>query len=111
MAAVFLLFSLFVLYVSVIQFRATLWLQPFKTVEKHLVNRVIYQVKKPSRYDIIVFKLSDEKNNNYYVKRVVGLPERRLKSKMEIFMLMEERRHYFQKKRFFRRGLLLKNLR
>lgn len=46
----------------------------FEKGEKHLVNRIIYQVKKPSRYDIIVFKLSEENNKNYYVKRVVGLP-------------------------------------
>ena len=41
--------------------------------EKHLVNRLIYQIKGPSRYDVIVFK-SDDKTGNYYVKRVIGLP-------------------------------------
>ena len=41
--------------------------------EKHLVNRLIYQVKGPSRYDVVIFK-SDDKNGNYYVKRVIGLP-------------------------------------
>ena len=44
-----------------------------KKGEKHLVNRLIYQIKGPSRYDVIVFK-TDDKNGNYYVKRVVGLP-------------------------------------
>ena len=41
--------------------------------EKHLVNRLIYQIKGPSRYDVVIFK-SDDKNGNYYVKRVIGLP-------------------------------------
>ena len=41
--------------------------------EKHLVKRLIYQIKGPSRYDVVIFK-SDDKNGNYYVKRVIGLP-------------------------------------
>ena len=44
--------------------------------EKHLVNRLIYQIKGPSRYDVVIFK-SDDKNGNYYVKRVIGLPGRK----------------------------------
>lgn len=42
--------------------------------EKHLVNRFIYKVKKPARYDIIVFKLDDKNNKSYYVKRIIGIP-------------------------------------
>ena len=48
--------------------------------EKHLVNRLIYQIKGPSRYDVIVFK-SDDKNGNYYVKRVIGLPGEKVQIK------------------------------
>ena len=51
-----------------------------KSGEKHLVNRMIYQIKGPSRYDIIVFK-SDDKNGNYYVKRVIGLPGEKVQIK------------------------------
>lgn len=47
--------------------------------EKHLVNRLIYQIKGPSRYDVIVFK--DDKNGNYYVKRVIGLPGEKVQVK------------------------------
>lgn len=42
--------------------------------EKHLVNRLIYRIKGPGRYDIIVFRLDDDSSNSYYVKRVIGLP-------------------------------------
>ena len=42
--------------------------------EKHLVNRLIYHIKGPSRYDVIVFKLDDDASSSYYVKRVIGLP-------------------------------------
>ena len=51
-----------------------------KKGEKHLVNRLIYQIKGPSRYDVIVFK-ADDKNGNYYVKRVVGLPGEKVQIK------------------------------
>ena len=51
-----------------------------KKGEKHLVNRLIYQIKGPSRYDVIVFK-TDDKNGNYYVKRVVGLPGEKVQIK------------------------------
>ena len=51
-----------------------------KSGEKHLVNRIIYQIKGPSRYDVIVFK-SDDKNGNYYVKRVIGLPGEKVQIK------------------------------
>lgn len=49
--------------------------------EKHLVNRLIYKVKKPDRYDMIVFKLDDKKNQNFYVKRIVGLPGEKIQIK------------------------------
>lgn len=48
--------------------------------EKHLVNRLIYQIKGPSRYDVIVFK-TDDKNGNYYVKRVIALPGEKIQIK------------------------------
>ena len=51
-----------------------------KKGDKHLVNRLIYQIKGPSRYDVIVFK-ADDKNGNYYVKRVVGLPGEKVQIK------------------------------
>ena len=37
-----------------------------------LVNRFIYQIKKPARGDIIAFRQSE--NGQYSIKRVVGLP-------------------------------------
>lgn len=48
--------------------------------EKHLVKRLIYQIKGPSRYDVVIFK-SDDKNGNYYVKRVIGLPGEKVQIK------------------------------
>ena len=52
-----------------------------ETGEKHLVNRLIYKVKKPDRYDMIVFKLDDENNKSLYVKRVIGLPGEKVQIK------------------------------
>ncbi|HIX69043.1 MAG TPA: signal peptidase I [Candidatus Anaerostipes excrementavium] len=46
----------------------------YESGEKHLVNRLICQIKGPSRYDVVVFRTDDEKNDSYYVKRVIGLP-------------------------------------
>lgn len=46
----------------------------YENGEKHLVNRWIYRVKKPARYDIIVFALDDDTSKQFFVKRVVGLP-------------------------------------
>lgn len=36
-----------------------------------LMNRLVYHIRKPERYDIVAFEKSDEKLN---IKRVVGLP-------------------------------------
>jgi signal peptidase I len=49
-------------------------LPTYQSGEKRLVNRLIYKVKSPSRYDIILFESEDENNRQYYVKRVIGLP-------------------------------------
>lgn len=38
-----------------------------------LVNKVTYNKKNPKRFDVIVFRYL-YKNNEYYVKRVIGLP-------------------------------------
>jgi len=39
-----------------------------------LVNRVIYNAKKPKRGDVVVFKPKGNENVHYYIKRVIGLP-------------------------------------
>lgn len=39
--------------------------------ERMIVNKLSYVVGKPDRFDIIVFKVSEDKN---YIKRVIGLP-------------------------------------
>ena len=49
-------------------------LPTYESGEKRLVNRLIYKVKSPARYDIILFESEDETNKQYYVKRVVGFP-------------------------------------
>lgn len=38
-----------------------------------LVNKVIYQRKEPERFDVVVFRYL-YKDNEYYVKRIIGLP-------------------------------------
>ena len=39
-----------------------------------LVNRVVYNAKRPKRGDIIVFKPKGNENSHYYIKRIIGLP-------------------------------------
>ena len=45
-----------------------------KNGEIVLVNRLIYEVKKPDRGDVIVFRPNGNENAHFSVKRVVGLP-------------------------------------
>lgn len=39
-----------------------------------LVNRVVYNARRPKRGDIIVFKPKGNENSHYYIKRVIALP-------------------------------------
>lgn len=41
--------------------------------EKVLVDKISYTLKNPKRFDIIVYK-SKSDNNQYYIKRIIGLP-------------------------------------
>ncbi len=43
--------------------------------EDHLIlEKVTYEIKKPKRYDIVVFRPYSEEKDTYYIKRVIGLP-------------------------------------
>ena len=39
-----------------------------------LVNRLVYDIRKPKRGEVVVFKPNGNENSHYYVKRVIGLP-------------------------------------
>lgn len=39
-----------------------------------LVNRLIYEIKSPSRGDIVVFRPGGNESSHYSIKRIVGLP-------------------------------------
>lgn len=39
-----------------------------------LVNRVVYNARRPRRGDVIVFKPKGNENSHYYIKRVIALP-------------------------------------
>ncbi|MEZ3433113.1 MAG: signal peptidase I [Lachnospiraceae bacterium] len=39
-----------------------------------LVNRLVYNARRPRRGDIIVFKPKGNENSHYYIKRVIALP-------------------------------------
>lgn len=39
-----------------------------------LVNKASYVIKKPKRYDIVAFKLKEEQDGYFNIKRIVGLP-------------------------------------
>ncbi len=43
--------------------------------EDHLIlEKVSYEINRPKRYDIVVFRPYSEEKDTYYIKRVIGLP-------------------------------------
>ncbi len=43
--------------------------------EDHLIlEKISYEIDRPKRYDIVVFRPYSEDRNTYYIKRVIGLP-------------------------------------
>lgn len=39
-----------------------------------LVNRLVYETRKPRRGEVIAFKPNGNENSHYYMRRVIGLP-------------------------------------
>ncbi|MBQ8559361.1 MAG: signal peptidase I [Tyzzerella sp.] len=39
-----------------------------------LINRLVYDARKPKRGEVIAFKPNGNENSHYYIKRVIGLP-------------------------------------
>ena len=39
-----------------------------------LLNRLVYDVRKPKRGEVVAFKPNGNENSHYYIKRVIGLP-------------------------------------
>ena len=39
-----------------------------------LVNRLVYETRRPRRGEIVAFKPNGSENSHYYIKRVIGLP-------------------------------------
>jgi signal peptidase I len=50
----------------------------FHNHEYLIINKIIYQLDNPQRGDVIVFKYP-KSLNDYYIKRVIGLPKERIK--------------------------------
>lgn len=42
--------------------------------DKLIVNKLIYRISKPKRFDVVVFKLKGKEHGYYNIKRIVGLP-------------------------------------
>lgn len=47
--------------------------------DKIIINKAAYLLKKPDRFDVIVFKKDDAEHKYYSVKRVIGLPGEKIK--------------------------------
>lgn len=39
-----------------------------------LINRLVYNMRKPKKGEVIAFKPNGNENSHYYIKRVIGLP-------------------------------------
>ena len=52
-----------------------------------LVNRLVYDVRKPRRGDIIAFKPNGNESSHYYMKRVIGLPGETIECKEGIIFI------------------------
>ena len=39
-----------------------------------LLNRLVYDVRKPRRGEVVAFKPNGNENSHYYIKRIIGLP-------------------------------------
>ena len=39
-----------------------------------LINRLVYDMRKPKKGEVIAFKPNGNENSHYYIKRVIGLP-------------------------------------
>ena len=52
-----------------------------------LVNRLVYDVRKPIRGDIIAFKPNGNESSHYYMKRVIGLPGETIECKEGIIFI------------------------
>lgn len=52
-----------------------------------LVNRLVYDVRKPRRGDIIAFKPNGNEGSHYYMKRVIGLPGETIECKEGIIFI------------------------
>ena len=42
--------------------------------EQYIVNKMIYMIGEPERYDVVVFRQVEDQGEYYSVKRVIGLP-------------------------------------
>ena len=51
------------------------------TGDKVLINKVSYKLGEPKRGDIIAFKKDAKEHSSMHVKRVIGLPGKRCRSK------------------------------
>ena len=43
-----------------------------------LINKLIYRIKQPERFDVIVFKKDGKEHSYYSIKRIIGLPGERV---------------------------------
>lgn len=55
--------------------------------DRLIINKVSYDIGKPDRFDIIVFKATEEKD---YIKRVIGLPGDEIKYKDDVLYINGE---------------------
>lgn len=39
-----------------------------------LINRLVYDIRKPKRGEVVIFKPNGNESSHYYTKRIVGLP-------------------------------------
>src|SRR5699024_4953494 len=55
--------------------------------DKMIVNKFIYYIKDPERFDIVIFHANEEKD---FIKRVIGLPGEHVKVEDDVLYIDEE---------------------
>lgn len=87
----FILFIIFLLRFKIerIEIKGNSMETTLNNGENVIVKKVSKQRNNLKRYDIIVFKIKEENKDEYYIKRIIGLPGEKIQIREEIIYINE----------------------